>query len=186
MLLKAANRMLLKAGGADAAAVLDQLPPDGPHGVFLAERLRFGPPETWAGWRRGDGAVSIKLYGDGRPPQWAESMAAFRHPGVAPVLDWGAGWTVSRWIDAPRLPRPAPGLDHIAQAVAALHAAGLAHGDLKPANIILADDGPILIDWGEDCAGTPGWRPEYAHDPFQRDLFALERLKGYFLPGGSQ
>jgi serine/threonine protein kinase len=36
----------------------------------------------------------------------------------------------------------------IAQALAAIHAAGLIHRDLKPANVILAADGPRVIDFG--------------------------------------
>ena len=29
-----------------------------------------------------------------------------------------------------------------------MHAAGLVHRDLKPANVLLADDGPHVIDFG--------------------------------------
>jgi serine/threonine protein kinase len=36
----------------------------------------------------------------------------------------------------------------IAQALEAIHAAGLIHRDLKPANVILAADGPRVIDFG--------------------------------------
>lgn len=36
----------------------------------------------------------------------------------------------------------------IAQALDAIHAAGLIHRDLKPANVILAADGPRVIDFG--------------------------------------
>ncbi|MCR6631156.1 MAG: phosphotransferase [Magnetospirillum sp.] len=68
----------------------------------------------------------------------------------------------------------------IEAALAALHAAGTAHGDLKPANVVLAagDGHPVLIDWGETVAGTPGWRPAGPHDARDRDLYALARLKG--------
>jgi len=36
----------------------------------------------------------------------------------------------------------------LAEALAAIHAAGLIHRDLKPANILLAPDGPRMIDFG--------------------------------------
>ena len=57
-------------------------------------------------------------------------------------------------LEAVRLHGPLP-LDSvrvlvsgIAQALAAIHAAGLIHRDLKPANVILAADGPRVIDFG--------------------------------------
>jgi eukaryotic-like serine/threonine-protein kinase len=36
----------------------------------------------------------------------------------------------------------------MAEGLVALHAAGLVHRDLKPSNVLLADDGPRLIDFG--------------------------------------
>lgn len=58
----------------------------------------------------------------------------------------------------------------VAHALACIHAAGVAHRDLKPANVILADDGPRVVDFGiahhldataitttSIRTGTPGW-----------------------------
>jgi serine/threonine protein kinase len=36
----------------------------------------------------------------------------------------------------------------LAEGLSAIHAAGVVHRDLKPANVLLADDGPRVIDFG--------------------------------------
>jgi len=179
---RAAARRLLAlcddpANAAEAASLLTGLA-EPPHGAALAERLRFGPPETWAGWHPGHGRVAVKLGAVVAP-------AAFRHPGVAPPLAWGAGWAVHAWIAGKTLAAappadPARVLAEVAAAVAALHCAGLAHGDLTPANVVVQPGGgAVLIDWGEETAGTPGWRPQGPATPAQRDSFGLDRLRDH-------
>ena len=51
----------------------------------------------------------------------------------------------------------------LAEGLAAIHACGLVHRDLKPSNVILAEDGPRIIDFGIARAAeasrmtTPAW-----------------------------
>ena len=71
----------------------------------------------------------------------------------------------------------------LAQAVAALHAGGVAHGDVSPGNVVLERDGrPVLVDlvcgaWGREL-GTPGLSaPERALGAGPAgDVHALGRL----------
>ena len=69
-----------------------------------------------------------------------------------------------------------PLLAGLSEALAAIHACGVVHRDLKPANVLLATDGPRVIDFGISRAtdgtvltaagvvfGTPGYMsPEQA------------------------
>src|SRR5215470_11627663 len=93
-----------------------------------------------------------------------ESMQRVRSPHVAEVLDADLDadppYIVTRYVpglalDAvvgaggpltgPALARLAHGL---AEALAAVHAAGVVHRDLKPGNVMISDGEPVVIDFG--------------------------------------
>jgi Protein kinase domain len=81
-------------------------------------------------------------------------------------------WMATAFIDGPSLEQvlgeyEALPLDSVrvlgagvAEALGAIHAAGLIHRDLKPSNILLAEDGPHVIDFGVaraiDASGATG------------------------------
>ncbi|WP_328460073.1 serine/threonine-protein kinase [Actinoplanes sp. NBC_00393] len=95
----------------------------------------------------------------------ARAMASLRHGGVAPVYDFGEtdegaylvmarvdGMPLNHWI-AERGPLTADETMSIvaqaARALAAAHAAGIVHRDVKPGNLIIEPDGNVvLVDFG--------------------------------------
>jgi len=77
--------------------------------------------------------------------------------------------------------------------VAALHASGKLHGDLKPDNILLSESGAVLIDSFEIDIGlrSPGWTPTWSA-PEQvlglaltpvADIYPLARMLGRAVGG---
>jgi serine/threonine protein kinase/DNA-binding beta-propeller fold protein YncE len=99
--------------------------------------------------------------------RFAREVAAARRVGgfhTAPVIDADphaeTPWMVTAYIEGPSLhqatvrhgPLP-PGRVRalgagLAEGLGAIHAHGLVHRDLKPGNVIMAEDGPRIIDFG--------------------------------------
>ncbi|MFE7836096.1 bifunctional serine/threonine-protein kinase/ABC transporter substrate-binding protein [Streptomyces sp. NPDC057474] len=146
----------------------------------------------------------------------AELARRVDSPWVAPVLDADAEarepWLATTFVPGPSVaeavaghgplpPRAVRGLGGLlAEALAAVHAAGLVHRDVKPGNVLLAVDGPRLIDFGiaraaDDTAltasglviGTPGFlAPEQAQGrpaSSASDVFALGCVLAYASTG---
>jgi serine/threonine protein kinase len=119
-------------------------------------------------------------------------------------------WVAFEFIEGPNLadviargvPRLSAGLGilgGVAEALVAIHGAGLVHRDLKPANVLVAPSGVVVIDFGIAAAldattltrsgmiGTPGWlAPEQVRGErvtFATDSFAWGMLAMYTTTG---
>ncbi|AZM48669.1 serine/threonine protein kinase [Streptomyces sp. WAC 06738] len=146
----------------------------------------------------------------------AAAARRVRSPWVVPVTgadpEAEAPWLATAFVPGPALaeavarcgPLPERGTrilgKILARALAAVHAAGLVHRDVKPGNVLLAVDGPRLIDFGiarspEETAltspdavvGTPGFlAPEQAQGREvgpAADVFALGCVLAYAATG---
>jgi len=135
---------------------------------------------------------------------------------TAPVVATGLAdhppWLATAFVPGPSLaqvvrehgplPEPAlrPLLAGLTEALAAIHACGVVHRDLKPPNVLLAADGPRVIDFGISRAveaaavtatgamfGTPGYMsPEQAEGKPAgpaSDMFALGCVIAYAATG---
>jgi tetratricopeptide (TPR) repeat protein len=158
---------------------------EGTHvGPFRLERYLGGGHDTEV-WRAdGDGiVVALKLRRAGiedplaaaRLAREATVLRRAQHPALIGLFDAGEdggepylafvfhdGPTLAEYIDDGRLPVAvaAATFAPVADALGALHAQAIVHRDVKPANVLLTDEGPLLIDAGHaSVAGTTydGW-----------------------------
>jgi hypothetical protein len=156
---------------------LDELQPGDPRRIgpyWLEARLGAGGMgRVYLGRSPGGRKVAVKAIraelaesADFRTRFAREVSAARRVSGVftAPVLDADLDgpvpWLATSYVPGPSLgdavagdgPRPVSEVLQLAaglaEGLAAIHAAGVVHRDLKPSNVILAADGPRVLDFG--------------------------------------
>ncbi|QLY28167.1 protein kinase [Nocardia huaxiensis] len=139
-----------------------------------------------------------------REVQAARSVGGFHAPTVVDAdVSGPMPWSATEYIPAPALdevvarfgPLPVESVWELARGMAealqAIHAAGVVHRDLKPSNVLIAPDGPRVIDFGiaqslgdgqtvtitGGVIGTPGFMsPEQARGDFvgpAGDIFSL-------------
>jgi tRNA A-37 threonylcarbamoyl transferase component Bud32 len=184
-----------------------------------------GMGRVYLGYSRAGRAVAVKVIHPelARDPEFrhrfSREVAAARvvsgmytAPVVADGVNADPPWLATAYVPGPSLsdvvnrygPLPeaatwrlAAGL---AEALGAVHACGLVHRDLKPANVLLAPDGPHVIDFGISRAcdgtsvtatgsvvGTPGYMsPEQAEGTEagpSSDVFSLGCVLAYAATG---
>lgn len=138
----------------------------------LGERIGGGgSADVHRAWDRVAGReVAVKLFRAGasaaqkrRQEQELRILDRLRHPGLIPLYDSGVrdgrAYLVMRLVPGPSLadriadgPLPVDETlelgSRLADALAHVHRAGITHRDVKPANVLLAPDGPVLGDFG--------------------------------------
>jgi len=106
--------------------------------------------------------------------------------------DRGVPWLASAYVAGPSLAQvvsavgplpPATVLalaGRIAGSLGAIHATGMVHRDLKPGNILLAESGPKVIDFGIVRAATPTATGRSSHRTFigSPPFMAPEQIRG--------
>lgn len=167
--------------------LLRQVGQGGFSNVYLGEHIHLGTQ------------VAIKILKRPMVQRWrwqfrreARIAASLQHPHISPVLDFGI------WKGAPYLVMPmagggslreeygdgtAPGfetmlayLEQIASALEYLHRRGLLHLDLKPENLLLADDGTVLLS---DFGIAEMSRQQYTLGIGTPAYMAPEQIKGH-------
>jgi membrane-associated phospholipid phosphatase len=149
-----------------------------------------GMGAVYLGFDPSGAAVAVKTLPPGVEPgvrrrftREAELLAGIRHPRVAALVDADVGserpWLAMEYVPGPSLaevatPLPTGRLEQLAsglaEALVVLHRAGVTHRDVKPSNVILTFDGPVLVDLGIAASagltsltgygmvvGTPAW-----------------------------
>lgn len=141
-------------------------------------------------------------------------LARLKHPNIVALFDSGMSSDGSLWYAMELVrggtlsdfaksacPRPPPGgkrqvsaeyiervesvTEKVCQALAHLHLQGLVHGDIKPENVLLREDGsPVLIDFGAATEFAATGRDRFrvdAHIAGTAAYMAPEQIRGDFV-----
>ena len=165
---------------------MDALQPGDPQWVGryrLVKRLGTGGMgRVFLGQSPGGRLVAVKLIrpeladDPGFRRRFAQEVSAARRVSglfTAPVVDADPDgpqpWLVTAYVAGPSLsdaveargPMPVASVltlaAGLAEGLGAVHAAGVVHRDLKPSNVLLASDGPRIIDFGISRATDSAW-----------------------------
>lgn len=144
-------------------------------------------------------AVAIKAVREGGRGaellEEAQAMARVTHPNVVSIYDLVevggrrfaamervVGGTLEAWLAVPR--RPGELVEKLVEAgrgLAAIHAAGLVHGDFKPSNVLVEDGGRARVsDFG--LARQPAVGESGAADEAREGAAALRGTPAYWAP----
>ncbi|HEY0541500.1 MAG TPA: protein kinase [Actinoallomurus sp.] len=152
--------------------------PDGERAVLKTTRA---PDQTQARrWLRTEAASTRRL------PAFCTARLLIDGTAHSPpylVSEYVAGPSLTQFVEdlGPLEPEQLRALAFaLARALAAVHAAGLIHCDLKPGNILLAADGPRVIDFSIAQEAPISGRPaDIGTVPYSPGWVAPERLNGY-------
>jgi hypothetical protein len=209
--------------------IVEELHPGDPQQIgsyrLLGRLGSGGMGQVYLGQSPGGRLVAVKVIrpeladGPDFRGRFAREVAAARRVGgvfTAPVVDADPDapqpWLVTAYVEGPSLS------DHVgrngampeseviklgcalAEGLAAIHSAGIVHRDLKPSNVLLAGDGPRIIDFGVSRAaeataltqtglvmGSPGFMsPEQAQGlkiSAVSDVFSLGAVLAFAATG---
>jgi eukaryotic-like serine/threonine-protein kinase len=119
-------------------------------------------------------------------PPWFSAAVLDADPGGDPP------WLATAYVEGPTLQAYVEGNGplsrqgtvalaiRMADGLVALHGAGLVHGDLRPSNVVLAEDGPRLTDFGvARAAEPPAGVPRTGHVIAGPDFLSPEQVAGH-------
>jgi tetratricopeptide (TPR) repeat protein len=183
--------------------------------VLLRPIAAGGMGSVWAAWdpeldrnvavklllpRRGGHEERDALIGEAR------ALARLSHANVVQVYDvgtWGdevwialeylGGTSLDRWVSAKRRgwPEVLDALMHAGRGLAAAHAAGVVHLDVKPGNVVVGDDGGVrVLDFGlarcvvSDSSSTDVRVGDTAERPYKPAVGTIGYIAPELLLGG--
>ena len=145
----------------------------------MAKRSRYGRAQDEASWRSTEVDMIYRLHAAGvrvpTPYNFIDGvlvmeMIADAHGNPAPRLaEVSLDQDQARWV-----------FERLLAEVVRMLCAGVVHGDLSDFNVLMAADGPVLIDFPQsvDAAGN-----QNARKLLLRDVANLERFLSRFAPG---